>query len=385
MKFSLILVAISCHFYFAGYAQTYPAFGNEIPVEITGLTFDAMEPFISPDGNTLFFNSLNSGGNTNLYFANRINDSTFSFQGLVNGCYDSSANHLDGVASADIFNNFFWVSMKGYPLFFENLHRGTYLTGNVYDTTRVYGDFNIPIIGWLIMDAFISNGGDTLIYCNSYFDFIYNSCGQGMPCEAKLGMAQKINDSTFNKMTTSDAVFSSINDTSYLVYAPHLSPNGLELYYTRLHKGTFNTEICAAVRYNNSQPFSQPVMIHSNYGFVPEAAAITTDMQKLYYHQKDNSGLFKIFLRYRNSLNNIAAKNSGNIFNINYNPVSESLVIDAVNYYGNYNVRIVNSSGITVFQKKNVITIDLSCYAKGNYIVSISIENRHQQTIIAIE
>jgi hypothetical protein len=35
-------------------AQAVPAFGPEIKVTISGLTFDAMEPFISPDGNTLF-------------------------------------------------------------------------------------------------------------------------------------------------------------------------------------------------------------------------------------------------------------------------------------------------------------------------------------------
>ena len=41
----------------------------EVPVTVAGLTFDAMEPFLSPDGITLFFNSLNAGGNTNLYQA----------------------------------------------------------------------------------------------------------------------------------------------------------------------------------------------------------------------------------------------------------------------------------------------------------------------------
>ena len=38
------------------FSQIYPTFGPEKVVTITGLTFDAMEPFISLDDNTLFFN-----------------------------------------------------------------------------------------------------------------------------------------------------------------------------------------------------------------------------------------------------------------------------------------------------------------------------------------
>ena len=56
---SLILVAsltVQC--------QPYPSFGPEIDVSINGLTFDAMEPFISANGNVLFFNNLNDGVNT---------------------------------------------------------------------------------------------------------------------------------------------------------------------------------------------------------------------------------------------------------------------------------------------------------------------------------
>lgn len=154
MKLKFIIIALLIIFVQQTFSQTYPAFGPEIKVTITGLTFDAMEPFISLDGNTLFFNSLNSGGNTNLYYATKIDDTTFTYVGLVNGTYDTSSNHLDGVASIDSLNNFFWVSLRGYPTTPENLHRGVYAGGNVSNITRVYGDFNIYIFnypfGWLI-------------------------------------------------------------------------------------------------------------------------------------------------------------------------------------------------------------------------------------------
>ncbi len=278
------------------YAQSIPQYGPEIPVTINGLTFDAMEPFIAPDGQTLFFNSLNAGGNTNLYYATRVNDSTFNFAGVVNGTLDTSSNHLDAVASLDSTGNFYWVSLRGYPNPFENLHHGTYAAGTVSGIRRTYGDFNIPNIGWLIMDAAITYNGQSLLYCNAYFDLFNNTCG-ALPCEASIGIADKVNDSTFNKRVNTNALFSAINDTNYLVYAPQLSPDGLTLYYTRLLKNTINTEICVAVRPTLSANFGTPVVIHANLNDVPEAPTITSDHQLLYYHQKDAQQQYRIYMR----------------------------------------------------------------------------------------
>ncbi|GAB4252587.1 MAG: hypothetical protein Kow0079_07450 [Vicingaceae bacterium] len=255
-----------------------------------------MEPFISPEGNILFFNSLNAGGNTNLYYATKVNDSTFNFIGMVGGCYDPSSNHLDAVASMDSTNKFYWTSLRSLP----NLYTGNYNNGTVSNLTKVYGTCNIlSPTGWIIMDAAIKYTGDLLYYANAYFGPTYTEC-TGVPCKAMLGIAQKVNDSTFNKMPNSDAILANINDTNYLVYAPQVSKDGLELYFTRLLKNTTNTEICVSVRNSINDPFSLPTVIYSNDGFFPEAVTITTDKQKIYYHQKDNSLLYNIFLRYRN-------------------------------------------------------------------------------------
>ncbi len=67
------------------YSQNYPSYGDEKQVVINGLTFDAMEPFISYDGSFLFFNNLNDGINTKLFIATKVNDSTFNLMGEVNG------------------------------------------------------------------------------------------------------------------------------------------------------------------------------------------------------------------------------------------------------------------------------------------------------------
>lgn len=282
-------------------AQVVPTFGPEILVNINGLNFDAMEPFLSEDENILFFNSLNAGGNTNLHYATRVNDSTFNYASILNGTVDTSINHLDAVASMDTSNRFYWVSLRNYPAVFENLHSGFFNGSTISDIKRVYGNFNIPTLGWIIMDASIAKDGNELYYCNAYFDFINNSCGAGIPCSASLGVAQQINDSTFNKLSNTEALFAQVNDTNYLVYAPQLSNDGLELYFTRLLKNTFNTQVCVAVRNSNIDNFGAPQVIHQNNGFAPEGPTLSADKQKLYYHQKDLNGLHKIYLRYRNN------------------------------------------------------------------------------------
>src|SRR5271156_5547553 len=56
---------------------TFGTFTNPEPVTIQGYTGDAMEPFVSLDGNYLFFNSSNSppaGTYTTLYYATSTDD-----------------------------------------------------------------------------------------------------------------------------------------------------------------------------------------------------------------------------------------------------------------------------------------------------------------------
>ncbi|HTB32248.1 MAG TPA: hypothetical protein VK808_09500, partial [Bacteroidia bacterium] len=102
------------------FCQSYPVFGPEFRVTILGDTVpDAMEPFISPDGNTLFFNSLNNGTTTTLYYSTKVNDSTFTFMGPLTGA-NINPPHLDAVASLDSANRFFWVTTRNYPSTYHN-------------------------------------------------------------------------------------------------------------------------------------------------------------------------------------------------------------------------------------------------------------------------
>ncbi|HOZ86246.1 MAG TPA: T9SS type A sorting domain-containing protein [Bacteroidia bacterium] len=365
MKSAALIIFLSL-FVPRTFSQSYPVFGPEIKVKIIGLSFDAMEPFISLDGNTLFFNSLNSGGNTNLYYATRVNDSTFNYVGLVSGTYDPSANHLDGVPSLDSASNFFWVSLRNFP----NLHRGKYLAANVSGITRTFGDFNILSPGWIIMDAAISYQGNLLYYCNAYFGPTYTEC-IGVPCKARMGVAQKVNDSTFNKLSNSEALFYNINDSNYVVYAPQVTKDGLELYYTRLLKNTTNTEICVSVRNNVNDTFSLPLVIHSNPGLLPEAASISSDKQKIYYHQKNSNGIFNICLRYRSIATGIQEQDATRRLHVYPNPAAHFINIDLVDSGEKATAILFSPLGQELFKTAVDTTLDVSKLPAGIYFLKI--------------
>lgn len=279
---------------------TYPSYGSEINVTINGLSFDAMEPFISPDGNYLFFNNKNDGINTKLFYAIKVNDSTFTFVGELMGTNQTTQPYLDAVADMDSSGNFYWTSTRNYPNELDNLFYGTFNSGIVSNIGRLQGDFNLNTPGWLVMDHGISLDGQFLYFNNAKFDD--NNC-QG-PCETTIGIAQKVNSTTFNKLDNSETILQNINDSNYIYYAPSISSDNLELYYTRYLKGTItvNTifEICVAVRNSSTSKFSIPkVLFSAPIANLVEAPTLTTDMKILYYHKK-TLDTHKIFMRYRN-------------------------------------------------------------------------------------
>lgn len=192
-----------------------------------------MEPFLSPNGTYLFFNNINDGINTKLYYATRVNDSTFDYVGELKGTNQATTPHLDAVADMDQNGNFYWTSTRNYPTELNNLFHGTFNFGNVNTIARVQGDFNKNIPGWLLMDHGISLDGQLLYFNNARFDKA--NC-QG-PCETELGIAQKINTTTFNRLPNSSSILQNVTNPNFIYYAPCISSYNLELYYTRYLKG----------------------------------------------------------------------------------------------------------------------------------------------------
>ena len=214
MKITLFIILFFNLFKNFVFCQNYPLFGNETPVTIHGFTTDAMEPALSTDGNALFFNSLNDGITTSLHYASKVNDSVFNYIGLVPVINQTVTPRLDAVASLDSANNFYWVSTRDYPTNMDNLHRIRFLSSGFTNYGRVHGDFHIYLPGYIIMDASTSFDGNLMIYCNARF----GGCLNNMPCEASMGIAQKVNDSTFNKLPNTSTLMAAINDTINYIY-----------------------------------------------------------------------------------------------------------------------------------------------------------------------
>lgn len=347
-------------------SQPTPLYGNDIKVTINGYTLDAMEPHISPDGNALFFNSLNSGGTTSLYYAAKVNDSTFNLVGLMPVVNETVTPYLNAVASIDTSDTFYWVSLRGYPANINNLHRVTFGSSGPTNFGRVYGNFNVNAPGYLIMDAAISYEGNYLYYCNAYF----NSCAFGLPCASRMGVAQKINDSTFNYLPNTNSIFANVNDTTYIVYAPFVTPDGLELYFSRALVGVPQTEVCVSVRSNTLSAFSTPTTMITSFNNVPEAPTLTTNKNVLYYHKK-SSGVFNIFMKYKTGVTGINEADKNKIVSVYPNPNTGSFTIK-----GNESESILISNQIgqeikTIYlSEKNNFTETISGLESGIYFLN---------------
>lgn len=182
----------------------------------------------------------------------------------------------------------------------NNLFHGTFSAGNVSNIERVQGDFNMNTPGWLLMDYGISLDGQFLYFNNARFD---DANCQG-PCETTVGVTQKDNTSTFTTLPNSASILQNINDTNYIYYAPCISSDNLELYFTRYLKGQITPstvfEICVSVRSRSSSEFSLPkVLFSETISDLIEAPTLTADKNSIYYHRK-TPGSHKIVMRYRN-------------------------------------------------------------------------------------
>lgn len=341
-------------------AQAYPVYGDEIKVFISGYADHAMEPSLSPDGNTLFFNNLNSGDSTRLHYATRVDDSTFTYMGLLTGANEPMNPQLNGVASLDTTGNFLWVSVRGWPGIMDNLHRGDYSNGTVTNVNRVHGTFYVYQPGWIVMDAAVTHDGNELYYCNAFFDTCI------IPCKASLGIASRVNDSTFNTTANSTTILQHVNDTNYCVYAPELSENGLELYFTRYLIGGLSTEICVSVRPTVADTFSSPLVLINEFPNVPEAATVNSAGTLMYYHKKIN-GTYAIFLRFRD-ITGVPEENQ-NALRVYPNPANDVLFIDGI--LPDDEITIVNAAGQTVKQQTGQSGISVADLPEGIYFVNI--------------
>ena len=263
-------------------------FKNEIRVRISGYEGDAMEPFISRDDQYLFFN--NSGKNAqdmNLHFARRDTDTRFIYIGEIPG---TNTTDLEGVPSMDANNNLYFTSLRSFFSNFRSVYSGKFDSeSGVSEVGSVDALLSLNTSGIIIFDTEISRDGNTLYYSIGSFS------GNNFPDQADLQVASLTNGE-FRRKIDSDEIFQTIN-SDLLQYAPSISNDELEIFYTRAFISDEETQIrvLKAERSSKTEPFGDPEVIQAVIGIQTEGPSISADGLRLYYHQNvDNK--FEIWM-----------------------------------------------------------------------------------------
>jgi len=255
------------------------AFQNPQRVAIEGYDGDAMEPFVSRDGKYLFFNNLNEPNvNTNLHWAERIDDLHFKYRGELAGVNTPA---LEGVPSMDRDGNFFFVSNRSYDKTASTLYRSKFADGAVSNVELVPG-VSLGKPGIVNFDAEISADGNTLYFVESQFSLF------GNPKTARILIARRSGNS-FVRDPASPKLLQTVNSDA-LTYAPATSASECELFFTRVGppgSGLQGPAIYLTRRANRTLPFEAPQRLAAINGFV-EGPTLSADEQSLYYHKKEN-------------------------------------------------------------------------------------------------
>jgi Tol biopolymer transport system component len=268
--------------------HNFGVFTNPEPVTISGgyMGGDAMEPFVSPDGQYLFFNNSNSAPTTNLYYATRINDVTFQYVGEILGANVPGA--LTAVPSMDINNIFYFISNRSYGQTFSTIYSGIFSGGSLSNVALVQG-VSKNKLGDVNFDQCISQDGGTLYFVDGVFN------GGSVPKAASIAIARR-RGNHFVRLKNSAEIMRKIN-THDLNYAPDVSKSGLEFFFTRIPIQNSQPKpppvIYTATRSSTSKPFGAPRKIEAITGFA-EAPALSPDEKSLYFHLQVN-GTFVIY------------------------------------------------------------------------------------------
>lgn len=261
---------------------------NEELITIQGYTGDAMEAGISPDGNYLLFNDRNKP-NKDMHWSTRIDDRTYQYRGKVE---NTVSNQVDGTPSFDGQGNLYFTTLKNYAQTFKSVYVAKFDHGIARNPVPVAGNIyveNPRQAGktWISLDPDISDDGTLLFYSEGRF---YPQLG--FPYPFNVRGARRVNGE-FVKLE--DRILENIN-THNLEYAPTISSNGLEIFFSRIGKVDGRLAmvgIFTARRQSTEQPFSKPEKIMAITGEV-EAPVLSGDETMLYYHRMDR-GVFKIY------------------------------------------------------------------------------------------
>jgi hypothetical protein len=264
-------------------ANDYTALGNPELVTVTGYSGDIMEPFISRDGAYLFFND--NGSNKNIYYATSVNATTFQYAGAITAINTAA---VEGTPTMDVNNKFYYISTANYspPTAYDTLYGGVW-TGSTVTGSAPLAGLAIATPGSINFDIEVSRDGKTIYFDDGTFS------GNTYPDTADIAIAVD-SGSGFARIPNSSTIMANVN-TANLEYAPAISADGLELFFTRLDLNSMGTGIYRVARTSTSVPFGTPQLVSAITGFV-EGPALSPDEKSLYYHKLNtSSGKFELY------------------------------------------------------------------------------------------
>jgi len=292
MRMTTIFLITSIYFFYINCEETAEVtynyeFHTPKPITTVGYDSHAMEPFISRDGQYLFFNNSNDPSvNTNLHYTQRIDDTTFQYMGEISGVNTDS---LDGVASMDSLGNFYFITTRSYYSDTITVYGGIFDSGVVTDVEPIGQNLTLNELGWLEMDAEVSPSGNTLYFARAFFS------GSDIPDSSDLFIAVK-QGNQFVVSENSEDMMKNIN-SEHLEYAASITTDELEFFFTRADFSKIIPEMSVMIarRSSVSEPFGEPQVISAIEGEATEAPSITSDGKNLYFHKKLN-GVFSVFV-----------------------------------------------------------------------------------------
>lgn len=253
-------------------SSSYMALKNPQRVSIQGYSSNAMEPFLSRDGQYLFFNNSNVPSvNTNLHYAERVDETTFQYEGEIEHV---NTEALEGVPTMDRNSTFNFVSTRSSFDTYSTIYYGRFSNGAVTDVALVPG-LSRQQPGYVNFDVEISSDGNTLYFVDGIFS------GGSVPEAADIVIARRA-DGAFQRLAQSAALLEHIN-TDALEYAVCISTDELELFFTRVEKS--GPVIYRAARQHVEKAFGLPQRVEAITGFV-EAPTLSPEERSVYYHKK---------------------------------------------------------------------------------------------------
>jgi len=270
--------------------QANTEWNNPQKVEIIEYDKDAMEVGFSDDETQMFFNDKQEP-NKDLHWAERVSDNEFRYMGKIKNV---NTRATDASPTLDNNGKIYYTSIFEHDRIqktgnYTSMYVAEIEDGKVRNPQPLTGDIYVRDRMWFSLDTDVSTDGDTIYFSQGHFE------GTPPPSEFNIVVARRVQG---NEYKVIEGMLDNVNTRDGLEYAPCISTDDKELYFTKLtwdndnRKATFEG-IFVAKRDSVDEPFGVPRKISAITGTV-EAPSISKDGKTLYYHKLDGKR-YKIY------------------------------------------------------------------------------------------